>query len=93
LGRCRLRFNQFQQRRVTFFQTSQIDRFIIRCIGLPAFPDDADPFESQATDSGGVAFALSALAGVVGLGPGGIFDRFAREFDEGLAEELRTKVT
>src|SRR5260370_35514150 len=83
---------ELQQWRSTFSQALEIDDFVIGRAGLPALPDDADPFEGQGAHGGVVAFAFSALHGVVSSGPERMLDRLLGVFDKRLAKELGTEV-
>lgn len=60
---------ELEQRRTLLPQTIEIDNFIVGGAGLPALPDDPNPFEGQGADGGVVVFAFGALAVVVSAGP------------------------
>jgi Phage integrase family len=53
--------SELEQGRSFLPQSFQVNNFIIRSAGLPALPDDADPFESQRADGGVMVFAFGAL--------------------------------
>ena len=65
---------------------------VIRDAVFPTGKENADPFESDRSHGGVMAFAPSPLAGVMGLGPGAVTYGTGAEFVKGLAKELRTSV-
>ena len=58
----------------------EVASLVIRGAGLPAFPEDTHPFESERAQDDMVAFALGLHVLVILLGPGGI--------DHGLAVSI-----
>jgi hypothetical protein len=84
--------SELEQRRTLLSQTLQIDDLVVRRAGLPALPDNTDPFESQRADGGMMVFAFSALAEVVSAGPEGVLDRLGSKLMKSLAKELGTEV-
>ena len=60
---------------------------IIRSAGLPARPEDADPFEGERAQDRLVALPGPFLLEVVRFGPSAVHDGGAGPFDERLAKE------
>ena len=56
---------------------------------LPAFPEDANPFEGQGAEDDVVAFAFGFHVLVIRFGPCGVDDSLASPLDKGLAQEAR----
>src|SRR5262245_5430998 len=68
-------------------QLLEIARVVVGSVVLPAFPQNADPFESQGAENGGVVFALLEHARVINSGPRAIADGLAGPFHKGLSEK------
>ena len=83
---------ELEQRRSFLPQGLQVNNFVIGGAGMPALPDDPDPFESQSPDGSVFVFAFGALGVVESAGPERVLDRLSGELVKGLAKELRAEV-
>src|ERR1041384_2754981 len=76
-------------RAFTFEELLEIACVIIRRTGLPTFPENSNPFESERSEDDLMGFALGDHILVVGSGPRAVNDRLSGPFHESLAQELR----
>ena len=81
------------ERRAAFVERDEVAAFVIGRVVLPAFPEDADPFESEYTQDCLVAFACALLLSVEGLGPDRTRDGLTDPFNKTLSQELRAVPT
>src|SRR5688572_19260100 len=70
---------------LVFFETLEVTLVVVGLAIVPAAPEDAQPFESEAADDGMVRFLALFLMEVVGAGPVAITHADGSPLDQGLA--------
>ena len=70
-----MRWEEGEEDRIALLELRQVAGFVVGRAVLPAAPEDAQPFEGEAAQDGGMAFARLFCWCVVGLGPGAVLRR------------------
>lgn len=71
----------------------EVAGFVVGSVVLPAFPEDADPFEGECAQDSLMTFTSSLLLSVEGFGPDATRDGLTDPFNKTLSQELRTVPT